>query len=312
ESSKKNNKKHGKSSKNSPPDSGSDLSDTDKSRKFSIPEFSQNVPINATHILKEHKIPLFYGDDDEEDPTEWLQDLIKVCKVNNWNETTIVRQIPLALKGVAACWYEEFPDRIMNDLKQFANVFIRQFTNEATTAKLHARIVSLRKKPDESITKYYGKFTKLLRRADPDDEYYLTKQRSDLFIRGLDKKLQRKVFSTRINTLAKAYKKAKEAETMLTYNDFTTSVNAVLDDETENADGRRIKRLEKIIQTLVAEQRENRRIERPTDDEKKCHYCGRKGHLMRECRTRLFDQRKEQFTNRNRSFDAYSTPRYDQ
>ncbi|CAG8676418.1 6438_t:CDS:2, partial [Ambispora gerdemannii] len=70
ESSKKNNKKHGKSSKNSSPDSGSDSSDTDKPRKFSIPEFSQNIPTNATHILKEHKIPLFYGDDDEEDPTE--------------------------------------------------------------------------------------------------------------------------------------------------------------------------------------------------------------------------------------------------
>ncbi|CAG8700356.1 7183_t:CDS:1, partial [Ambispora gerdemannii] len=176
---------------------------------------------------------------------------------NNWNETTIMRQIPLALKGVAACWYEELPDKVANDLKQFADVFVKQFTDKATTAKLHARIATLRKKPDDSVTKYYGKFTKLLRRADPDDEYYSTKQKSDLFIRGLDKKLQRKVFSTRINTLAEAYKKAKEAETMLTYNDFTTSVNAVLNGETESANSQRIKRLEKTIQTLVVEQREN-------------------------------------------------------
>ncbi|CAG8694217.1 13235_t:CDS:1, partial [Ambispora gerdemannii] len=47
-------------------------------------------------------------------------------------------------------------------------------------------------------------------------------------------------------------------------------------------------------------------------DEKKCHYCGRKGHLMRECRTRLFDQRKELSTNQNRLFNTYSPPRYDQ
>ncbi|CAG8663608.1 13116_t:CDS:2, partial [Ambispora gerdemannii] len=99
-----------------------------------------NVPTNATHILKEHKIPLFY-EDDEKDPTEWLQDLIKVLQLVE-----------------------------------------------------------------------------------------------------LDKKLQRKVFSTRINTLTEAYKKAKEAKTMLTYNDFTTSINVILDDEMENVDERRIKR----------------------------------------------------------------------
>ncbi|CAG8558914.1 8750_t:CDS:2, partial [Ambispora gerdemannii] len=186
ESSKKNNKKHNKNSKNSPPDSGSDSSDTDKLRKFSIPKFSQNVPTNATHILKEHKIPLFYEDDDEEDPTEWLQDLIKVLQLV-----------------------------------------------------------------------------------------------------GLDKKLQKKVFSTRINTLTEAYKKAKETKIMLIYNDFTTSVNAVLDDEMENADRRRIKYLEKTIQILVAEQKENQHIERPTDDKKKCHYCGRKEHLMRESTSRI-------------------------
>ncbi|CAG8687726.1 1782_t:CDS:1, partial [Ambispora gerdemannii] len=71
-------------------------------------------------------------------------------------------------------------------------------------------------------------------------------------------------------------------------------------------------RLEKTIQTLIAEQREARREKDQTKEEMKCLYCGKKGHLIRECRTRLFDQRRERTTNQNNRFNSYSTPRNNQ
>ncbi|CAG8687056.1 3478_t:CDS:2, partial [Ambispora gerdemannii] len=82
--------------------SGSDSDDPKKSKNLAIPEFPEITLSNATHIIKEHKIPSFHGDDDDENPIEWLHDLIKVSEANSWDRATALRQIPIALKDIAA------------------------------------------------------------------------------------------------------------------------------------------------------------------------------------------------------------------
>ncbi|CAG8675191.1 9097_t:CDS:2, partial [Ambispora gerdemannii] len=217
--------------------------------KSALPEFPEITPTNATHIVKEHKIPVFRGDDDDEDPIKWLNDLIKVSKANGWNKATALRQIPIALKDIAADWYQELTKKKKTDMDEFIKAFAKQFSDTATTAKLHTKI------------------------ATP-----------------------------RVKTLTEAYKKAKEAETMLTYNEFSTSVNAVLNGEMKNADGQRIRRLDKTF----GEDHPN------VDCRTKGSETRKRPNEGRDEMPLLRKERRERTTNQNNRFNSYSTPRNNQ
>ena len=58
-----------------------------------------------------------------------------------------------------------------------------------STAKLHAKLATMKKDATENVIRYYGEFVRLLRRADPTGRYYTKQQKTDMFVRSLDHKL---------------------------------------------------------------------------------------------------------------------------
>ena len=269
--------------------------------------------IHTSYIAK---IRSFSGDEEDEDPQQWIEDLEKAINANGWNQKRALSIIPFYLKGTANEWYNEF-ENAPETVEDFTTQFMEEFCNDDNIKyKLKWKIETTKQKPTETVSKYYGRFKNLIRRINRIGEYYTKEQVMDKFIHGLLPEIVKEVILKHPKSTDEALKLAKEYEAVNEMVKHTKAVNVALGEETSSkTTNEEIEKLESRItqkldnfftrQTEVYQppqkrnnnNNNNNNNNTPQENQwqtetRTCHYCKRVGHILRDCRTKRNDENR--------------------
>ena len=132
----------------------------------------QKIVIPTSYIAK---IRSFSGEEEDEDPQEWIEEVAKAAVANGWTEERTSQIVPYFLKGIANDWYKNLPQKLLN-FNDFIGEFVKEFLSEKSNLKYKRKLESIKQLSNESVTKYLTKFKTMVRKinSSQEDEKYFS------------------------------------------------------------------------------------------------------------------------------------------
>lgn len=275
-------------------------------------------------------IPSFTGSEEFLTPAQFIESIEEVSQLAGWTDAEKLLIAKTRIKGGASEFLSNHHDvRQVRAFETFKKYFLEYFEKQLPLAVKLQQFTSCKQKAGESVKQYAGRVKNLafdyLQGANfeiPEVESIADKTRLSQFLSGLNVKLQRAVLSHNPTTLEKAIEVAilEEANERICsrgslVNATETCSEGLLEAllAKEQANEALISNLQKKISELEVSRRNQdteirERTNRPQErdlggrvEDRRCFFCARIGHLMRNC------------TARPPLVDARNTaPRYDQ
>ena len=257
--------------------------------------------------------------DKGEDAKTWLRDFENCADFKGFDSGKQLKVLRILLKNGAATWLDNFVKTEVtrgasdNDkLKQVKDKYLERFCQDNEWLQEHL-IMFLNQKPTETVQQYYS--TLLTRSAK------LNKSQNEIktmFIRGLLNPLKMFVITREPDTLEKAFKLAKDVESLQVISDITSDARQSIHALNMPGEivGRKIDygQAEVKNELELGELREElKKLQKQVEKQKvtpqpsqipramRCHYCNLPGHRIAECRKRLREvvQRRQPFRQPN-------------
>ena len=243
--------------------------------------------------------------DKGEDAKTWLRDFENCADFKGFGSEKQLKVLRILLKNGAATWLDNFVKTEVaagasNDdkLRHIKDKFLERFCQENEWLQEHL-ILFLNQKPTETVQQYYSN---LLTRSAK-----LNKSQNEIktmFIRGLLNPLKTFVITCEPDTLEKAFKLAKDAESLQDISDITSdarqSIHALnmpgeiggrrLDyGQAEAKNELELGELKEELKKLQQQVEKQKEKPQPSQIPRaiRCHYCNIPGHRIAECRKRL-------------------------
>ena len=232
----------------------------------------------------------FYRGDGTQDPVEWLEEFERAAITNNWSAARQISLAPAYLKGVAQEWFTSLAaaPTVFKDAthanRSFYHLFKERFMTPRQKVTWQKQLFDI-KQGSDNVDTYVNKFKKLQARVDPTAVFpptFITQ----LFIQGLRPEYAVNVQASEPANLATAITTARRWETGKLLASPTTDADQAIKQLTDQIAQLSINLAQKTPIPNSVHYAETpttaSRIRQPPT----CHYCGRVGHFVAQCRTK--------------------------
>ena len=226
-----------------------------------------------TRNLDIKSLPKF-GQTANDDITDFLLQLDHILIFYHLADEQKARIFPLVLQGRAYTFYLTRPDETKANYQQMREALLAEFNAPEVQYQKRQQLHEL-KQNEQSIHDYLSKVEKLSQHLDVANQTKL-----DIMIAGLDPQ----------------YRRFIQMEQPATYEDATRKL--LLKESISPPEDKKL--LENVLETIqtIKNNQENGGIGHSNNlhtnhnprNYRSCYYCGKPGHMMKECRWRMADE----------------------
>jgi hypothetical protein len=130
--------------------------------------------------------PLDKFDENYKSTTAWIRKFQEYEEHYSWDTATSIRTFKLHLKAEASDWYYELKEKSETKnfvVKDWLKALQERFPDKSKVGKYSCTIGSLRRRDDESMESFVGRFEKIKSHVDP--QFYTEPYIKEIFLQGL-------------------------------------------------------------------------------------------------------------------------------
>jgi hypothetical protein len=242
--------------------------------------------------------------------TEYLLQFNLVAELNAWNDYTKALYLATSLRGVARSILTDMDPTMHHDFSALIACLNQRFGPDNQSEMFWMMLNNRTRKPEETLPDLAHEVRQLVRLAHPNAQHQMLEE---LAMRHFSNALSNtdmrlRIVSARPRTLDDAVKVAVKTEAFYEAEKFRASskktVRAVSAEPTaEHSDSSIaiLSAFQESMKELINQLRSMKGYDRNTGDRNtgerntgECYYCGKKGHIKRECKKRLADYQNRQ------------------
>ena len=130
-----------------------------------IVEILRSLTQDARPVATKQNPPKYGGNPEE--ALSWLQAYKLVCKANNWNDSTMARNLITAMTGTAQEWLiAKFPEGI-DDFPRFEREFTIEMVPAGHRVSMTAKLYTTRQEKEEMPTAFLTKLRRIASQCNP-------------------------------------------------------------------------------------------------------------------------------------------------